>query len=522
MEKNRLYIIFLIFILFIGLYLRMYQLGRYSLWFDEASSVLSADYMKTMVEKMGIFEAAEDRYPSFLSNLFIYFWQHLGRDEFTLRIPAVIFGVLSIFVIYRLGNSLFCERTGLLAALILTISPFHIYYSREVRMYSLVALTALLSVYFFINILRYNRMRFWLGYIAFNLISIYTHYMTVFVLLAEVVFFLIYYKRFRHLFKRWLASHILLSLFLIPWLINVISLLRIMLIEKGDYLWVPRWARSVSLKNIFYTFKNFNAGYNVTERIYVPIIVIFSLLLVLGLVKKTKREANVLLLCCFLVPVLSMYTISKIKVWYVDRYVLPSAMFYYLLVANGLSKLRNKYAIPVLCSIVILNGFGIRNYYRDVFPERMTCVGVGTKKDYRQASKYIMDNFQDGDVIFHVDHCATRPFEYYFRMRDMGKAEGLTAKSIVLKFNKETGKVAPFKFKEQGVKFIDSDISIENQKRVWLVYSSFIFDYIINFDTKKLPDEWRIRDYIEKLYLKKDTKEFKEIIVYLYRKKDNL
>lgn len=494
----------------------MYQLGRYSLWFDEVKLLSREDNINTIFKKAGTFYNTEDRYPCFLSKLFFYYWQRLGKSEFILRIPAVAFGVLTILTIYQLGKSLSGNRTGLFAAFILSISPLHLYYSREAMMYSMVVLTVLLSVYFLIKALRDNRLRFWFGYLAFNLMSIYTHYMTIFILLAEIIFFLVYCIRYRNLFKKWLLVHILIFLFLTPWLINVISLLRLVFTGGEKYFWLPDWAKQVSFRNIFYTLKNFSAGYNVTTIIYIPIIIIFFLLLTLGLIKKQKTEITTLFLLCFLIPILSMYLISKIKVWYVDRYVLPSAIFYYLLVANGLSKLRNRYAIPILCSIVILNGFGIKNYYKDIFPDYKSCAGVLAKKDYRGASKYIMDNFQDGDVIFHTSSSSSLPFEYYFGIIDKDKAEKLIAKSAVLRLAMERRKAIPWEFKEQGVRFIKSDISIENQKRVWLVYSSFNFHIAINF--KNNPDELCMRNYIENFYIKKDVKEFREIIVYLYER----
>ncbi len=514
--KNRLYILSLAIILFLGFYLRIYQLGRYSLWFDEAASLLNCDYMEAMVKNLGM---VGDGYPSFLSNIFIYYWRNLGADEFTLRMSSVIFGVAAIIAVYQLGKCVFGKKTGLLAALILSVSPIHIYYSRELRMYSMVVLTVLLAVYFLIKALRDNRASSWAGYLLFNLLSIYIHYMTVFVLFAEVVFFLAYRRDYRSLFKKWLSVHTILFLLLIPWLINVAYLLKLLFANADKYAWVPRWAGQVSLANIFYTLKNFSAGYNATEAVYIPITIIFLFFLLLGLIKRKKADFGMLFLFCFLVPILSMYLISKIKVWYVDRYVLPSAVFYYILVANGLSRLRNSYLIPVICCILVLSGLGVKNYYKDTLPDYKTCVGVTTKKDYKQAARYVVDNFQEDDVIFHVNRQSTLPFEYYFRIMGGKRAEELKDRNILLYFKQDLGKAMPFKFVEQAVKSIGSDIAVENQKRVWLVYTSFIFDDLVNVNPGKNPDELLIRNYIENFYTRKDKKEFKEIIVYLYERK---
>lgn len=515
MGKNKLFITLLFLIFLLGLCLRLYQLGKYSLWFDEAASLLGTDYINTMVKNAGIFNSVEDRYPCFLFKLFFHYWQYLGKGEFILRIPAVISGALTILAVYLLGSYLLGNKTGLLGALILAVSPFHIYYSREVRMYSMVGLTTVLSAFFLIKALKCNQIRFWFGYVAFNLISIYMHYTSIFILLAQAIFFLAYSIRYRSIFKRWVLANIILFLFLIPWLINMISLLNLATANLDKYYWVPKWINHVSFKNILFTLKNFSSGFNTTGVIYIPLTAIFSFFLISGSLRKEKREETLLLLLCFLIPMLSMYLISKVKPFYTDRYILPSALFYYLLVASGLSRMSNKYSIPIACFVVALSGFGIRNYYADIFPDYKSCLGVVSKKDYKGASRYIMDNFQDGDVIFHTgsDPSSILPLEYYFSAEGSERVKELISKSFLLKYDKKTEKVAPFIFKEQGVKFIDSDISVENQKRIWLVYSAFIFD------AKSMHGQLQICNYIEKFYVKKDTREFKEIIIYLYEKK---
>ncbi|MFA5356849.1 MAG: glycosyltransferase family 39 protein [Candidatus Omnitrophota bacterium] len=490
-------------------------MARYSLWFDEAASVLSADYMHEMISKMGMLE---ERYPSFLSNQFIYYWQRLGKDEFTLRMSAVIFGMLAVLVIYRVAKHVFSRKAGIIAAFILAVSPIHIYYSREVRVYSLEILTVLVSVYFLIKALESDRMRYWSGYLAFSLASIYLHYMNIFILFSGIIFVLIYYRKCRCLFKRWLAVNAVLFIFLLPWMINTAYLVKTMFYSSQKHYWVLWWAGH-SFKNILYTFKNFSAGYNTNAAIYIPLTAIFLIFFSAGLRSKRGSKSGVLFLLCFLIPIFSMYMISKISPWYVDRYVLPSSIFYYLLVANGISKMSNRRILAALCIITALLSFGTVNYYKDIIPERHTCLGVGTKKDYRQAAAYIIDNFQDGDMIFHVDYCATLPFEHYFRLIGKDKFEELSSGNYLLVV--EDGEdVVPFKFQERGAKRVKSDISVENNRRVWLVYSSFVFDTIINYDGKgEMPEEVYIRDHMEKSYIRKDARGFKEIIVYLYEKR---
>jgi len=60
-----------------------------------------------------------------------------GRSEFALRYFSLIFGVLGVALIYRLGRRGLGTGAGVIAALLLTLQPFHTFYSQDARMYSL-------------------------------------------------------------------------------------------------------------------------------------------------------------------------------------------------------------------------------------------------------------------------------------------------------------------------------------------------------------------------------------------------
>lgn len=54
----------------------------------------------------------------------------LGLNEFAVRLPAALVGITTVWVLYKLGAAFYDERVGLLAALFLAISPWHMQVSR--------------------------------------------------------------------------------------------------------------------------------------------------------------------------------------------------------------------------------------------------------------------------------------------------------------------------------------------------------------------------------------------------------
>lgn len=74
-----------------------------------------------------------------------------GLNEFAVRLPSAIFGILAIYVVYLLTKHLFNEKTGLLAAFILAISPWHIQFSRTALEVNLSSLLFPLGLYLFLR-----------------------------------------------------------------------------------------------------------------------------------------------------------------------------------------------------------------------------------------------------------------------------------------------------------------------------------------------------------------------------------
>lgn len=180
-------------ILILALILRLVNLNQ-SLWLDEAAQILMSQSSLYTI----IFERSGDFHPP-LSYILYHFWMMLGTSEIWLRLLPVLFGVTTVFVIFKLCLKLFNKKIALTSALFLAIAQYHVYYSQELRMYSIVTFFAALSMYFLVT--KRN-----LGYILSTSAFLYTHYMGIFLLVAHFM-----YKR------NWKLLGIVLLTY-IPWL----------------------------------------------------------------------------------------------------------------------------------------------------------------------------------------------------------------------------------------------------------------------------------------------------------------
>ena len=128
-----------------GAALRFFGLDRQSLWRDETITFFHARY-ESLSESIG-WLARSDVHPP-LSDIVYTFWiRAFGDSVPALRSLAAVFGVGAIVAIYALGRRLLGERAALYAAILQAGSLMQVYYSQEVRGYSMTVFLAILAMH---------------------------------------------------------------------------------------------------------------------------------------------------------------------------------------------------------------------------------------------------------------------------------------------------------------------------------------------------------------------------------------
>lgn len=151
-------------ILLLGLSLRLYRLGSYppGLTWDEAALGYNAfSVLKTARDEHGaflplVFKSFGDYKPGLYVYAALPSVAALGLNEFSTRLPSALFGVLALWGIYLLANHLFprlSPKIGLLAALLLAVSPWHLYFSRGAWEVNVYVTLLVFSLYFLLKAL---------------------------------------------------------------------------------------------------------------------------------------------------------------------------------------------------------------------------------------------------------------------------------------------------------------------------------------------------------------------------------
>ena len=121
--------------------LRLVQLGAGSLWYDETVSA----YLAGLDLPAMIAHTAGDIHPPLYYAL-LHFWTLPPAQRIRAALLSLFFGLLSSPSPNAITSG-WRERAGWLAALLAAISPFNVWYSQEVRMYTLGSFLALLSTF---------------------------------------------------------------------------------------------------------------------------------------------------------------------------------------------------------------------------------------------------------------------------------------------------------------------------------------------------------------------------------------
>lgn len=180
-----------IFLILLGSFLiRLVSLNQ-SLWLDEA---ISANVAKNLgfleiVKNFSINDFHPPLYYWILKLWIIFF----GTSESSLRMPSIIFSLVTIYFVYLIGKKIKNEKTGIWAAILTATNPLFLYYSQETRMYSLVTMFLSVCLYFFIEIINNKKInkRKIILFNLFSFLSFCSFYGSIFLLLSFGIYLLI-------------------------------------------------------------------------------------------------------------------------------------------------------------------------------------------------------------------------------------------------------------------------------------------------------------------------------------------
>ncbi len=223
----------------LALVLRLISIDSRGLWTDEAVRVLAAR-QDTLFDTLRAAWAQPPSAPLYWLGL--HWWVELfGHGDVVVRLFSVLPSVAAIPAMYALGRSIGDGGTagkvvGLLAALLLAVSPLAVEVGEEATMYAWTMLFATLAVWSGLTYLRYGRGQWW--YVLIAVLLLYTHYMGALLIAEMLLAGLVWLAGNRGegrspvMRLNWVVVHLLIALSWTPWLIAMV----IRLAQRWDEL----------------------------------------------------------------------------------------------------------------------------------------------------------------------------------------------------------------------------------------------------------------------------------------------
>lgn len=164
----------------LGTLVRVETLTKRPLWYDETWTLGVVDSAGSLRDLWAASARDRAEHPV-LFYAIAYGVRKTAGEEKAIRVPALIFGVLSIPLLGTLGWRLFGPRAGVLSAFLLTFSVYHIDFSQDARSYTLLLFWSLLAYHGFLSFVRSRSVPGVVLLAVSVLGSLYTHHATVFV-----------------------------------------------------------------------------------------------------------------------------------------------------------------------------------------------------------------------------------------------------------------------------------------------------------------------------------------------------
>ncbi len=454
------------------------------MWYDETVSLFLARQDLVSLTR----HTAGDIHPPLYYYL-LHFWGQLaGWSEFSAAFFSLFFGVLLIAIVYRVAREWADERNpfsqiaegrkprdlgrgsrkrvsvGVLAAFLVAISPYNLWYSQEVRMYTLGAVLGLASFYCFVRLLKQaessRRSRldfsFFLAYAGVSALGLYTLYYFVFLLAFENLLAIVWLARgyaspisnlhspvssLRSRVFVWLVSQFAILVLYVPWLPIAF--------RQATNPPVPPWRGMTPLGDVL--LESFSAlAFGQSVDWHSPVIwfvlCVIALILLVALRSSVKsgdlkpetlrlrsgralrlrsgQAWTLIALCAYtFVPLLLISAFSLWKPLYHVRYIFLYSPPFYVLLAVGLDRMAHSQSpfplhasrgaphasrIGFLAALLLLTVVSAYSAYNFWFDSRYA------GDDLRGAVQRLAAEWRPGDAILLDAGYTYTAFDYYY------------------------------------------------------------------------------------------------------------
>jgi uncharacterized membrane protein/tetratricopeptide (TPR) repeat protein len=430
-------------ILFAGLILRTWGISLESAWFDEFTSIVflgAPNLFKFLVDNRSIDPATMPLYYTFE-----YLWAHHVSDSLMgMRLLSVVISLATICVVYALGTFLAGRRAGLVAAACMALSPIHLHFGQEIRMYVMLILLAALSAWSFLHLVCGDGRKWWVIQGVANGLLMWTHPFAILLVGVEGLYLLVFHLKPVKRLAGWCGMHVVA---LMPWVVYVASIRFWDSQQTASWMKVPKFTEFIGDligdDALLWTYQHratlafWRKFYDWSEPVLFNYIAVFSALFVglfmLGMVvfvvrsmraqpvavgqprppfvAQYPRRAVFFLLTWFLLPPLILYVLSLVwRPCIMPRYTVHCSIALYLMFGCFIATIARGWLRHGLTALLVL-----------LFALQISFIMPGPRRtDWLGAGEYLKTVVNPADVVLVQDWMWRRVFITNLGVKDSG------------------------------------------------------------------------------------------------------
>ena len=379
------------------------------IWYDEAFSVLFAGkgVPAMLIGTLSPAGAgASDVHPlGYYSTLWA--WMRVFGDSIlSVRLLSVLASLGTVAVVYSLSLHVFDRRTAMVAGILAALSPFHVHYGQEIRMYAFLGLWLALATYCYWMGSHSPRREWWAGFAVFAAMGQYTHNLAAFYLLALALWPIL--SREWHVVRNVLLASIGAMLLYLPWLFHLPA--QFAKVNQAYWIGAPGPHRILTLLLTFVTNLPLQPG-QLTLGLFAALsITLFASFRAVASVTQHDLDSKRMLWMSYLAlaPAALMVAFSQWKPVFIERALLPSGLAFCIWVARTLTQARVPPLARAVTVFLLSVGFSMGLYQHltyDRFPYA----------PYVRMAQSLESRREANDAIVHSNKLSFLPMVYHDR-----------------------------------------------------------------------------------------------------------
>ena len=384
-----------------ALALRLHGLADKPLWYDE---ILSLSRARLPFFKLVADALTHKHYPTYFLLLQPFASAHI--DAWALRLPSAVFGAACVFLVTRIAIEIRGGLAGLVAGLLMALSPLEVQFGQEARPYAVISCLILVAVWGLVRIaaapqtaaLQWNRSGAlrgpWAAYLLGTLAALVVENNAIPWLVASNIAFAIIVHRTRParsgLLRNWIWTQVTITLVWLPAFITMISANRGAVASGLE--WIPRSSfediRSVG--QALYMFRVSDMmSFGLLPGPLPQFGVAIAALAAFGAWRlKTQSCVLAVIGIAFATMPMTIFLISIFQPMWLPRYLLWSTGPYFVMAGVGAASLPWRFARPLTVAIAAGGAICLWPYY-----------SAETKSRWDQAASFLADYAGPNDVI---------------------------------------------------------------------------------------------------------------------------